>query len=164
MQVLLPGGDTLRVTAREPRLAAVKTLFLDADTIAMLDTIVDRLGGAGKRQPAQIMETPNQPIGPSLDILQLFNRFFAARPGHWGGWVFETYPILTQVEFLDAARTRAAATGHDWLLRGDGRPGEDERGVARDRPGRPVDHLVAHLQTDTDSAVHLCTKSNFQLR
>ena len=156
VQVLLPGGDTLRVTVREPLLGAVKTLFVDADAIAMLETIVDRLGGTARRQPAQIMDTPNQPIGPSLDILQLFNRFFAARPGHWGGWVFETYPILTQIEFLDAASYQSRRTGDDWLLRGDGRPGEDERGVAGDRFGRPVDHLA----TPTFPRWRLCIKAS----
>jgi hypothetical protein len=55
------------------------------------------------------METPNQPIGPSLDILGFWNTFFAARAGHWGGWVLETFPIVTEIEFLNPERTKAAA-------------------------------------------------------
>jgi len=55
------------------------------------------------------MQTPNQPVGASLDILALWNKFFAARPGHWGGWELETYPVITRLEFTDAARTRAEA-------------------------------------------------------
>ena len=31
-------------------------------------------------------------------------------PGHWGGWVFHTYPIITRIEFIDAGRTRAAVS------------------------------------------------------
>jgi len=26
----------------------------------------------------------------------------------WGGWVFETYPIISEIEFVDTARSRAA--------------------------------------------------------
>jgi hypothetical protein len=54
------------------------------------------------------METPNQPVGRSLDILVFWNKFFPSRQGHWAGWVFETYPVIEQIEFLDADRTRAA--------------------------------------------------------
>jgi hypothetical protein len=55
------------------------------------------------------METPNQPVGESMNILTLWNKFFPARPGHWGGWEFTSYPRLTRIEFLDAAHTKAAA-------------------------------------------------------
>ena len=55
------------------------------------------------------METPNQPVGESMNILALWNEFFPARPGHWGGFEFTSYPRLTRIRFLDAARTRAAA-------------------------------------------------------
>ena len=44
-----------------------------------------------------------------MGILAFWNRFFAARPGHWGGWVLATYPIVTEIEFLDTGRTRANA-------------------------------------------------------
>jgi hypothetical protein len=30
------------------------------------------------------------------------------QPGHWGGWVVEAYPIINEIEFINAARTRAA--------------------------------------------------------
>jgi len=30
-------------------------------------------------------------------------------PGHWGGWILQTFPIVTEVTFIDAARTRGAA-------------------------------------------------------
>lgn len=50
----------------------------------------------------------NQPIGRSQDIRAFWNEFFPMRAGHWGGWELETYPTLTDVEFFDDARTRAA--------------------------------------------------------
>lgn len=75
----------------------------------MLYEILRRLGGTKTREPRAVMETPNQPIGPSLEILALWKKFFPARQGHWGGWVLRSYPIITRIEFLDEAHTRAAA-------------------------------------------------------
>ena len=43
-----------------------------------------------------------------MDVFAFWNRSFFVQPGHWDGWVLETYPIITQIEFIDAARTRAA--------------------------------------------------------
>ena len=51
----------------------------------------------------------DQPVGDSMQILSLFGRFFEARPGHWGGWELETYPQVTQIEFVNAERTKANA-------------------------------------------------------
>ena len=48
-------------------------------------------------------------VGDSMQILSLFGRFFEARPGHWGGWELETYPQVTQIEFVNAERTKANA-------------------------------------------------------
>ena len=28
------------------------------------------------------------------------------QPGHWGGSVLQTYPMITRIDFLDQARTR----------------------------------------------------------
>jgi hypothetical protein len=54
------------------------------------------------------METPNQPAGRAVDVRAYWNRFFPMRQGHWSGWVFETYPIIRDVTFQNAERTRAA--------------------------------------------------------
>ena len=54
------------------------------------------------------METPNQPAGRAVDVMGFWSGFFPMRPGHWGGWVLETYPIIDRIEFLDEARTRAS--------------------------------------------------------
>ena len=53
------------------------------------------------------METPNQPIGASVEILAQWKEFFPARPGHWGGWELKSYPQIGQIYFLDEERTRA---------------------------------------------------------
>jgi len=53
------------------------------------------------------VETPNQPIGRSLDVRAFWDRFFPTQPGHWSGWEFETDPQITEVSFADAGRTRA---------------------------------------------------------
>jgi len=52
--------------------------------------------------------SPNRPAGPALDVLAFWKKSFWAQPGHWGGWVFESYPIITEIEFVDSERTRAA--------------------------------------------------------
>ena len=38
----------------------------------------------------------------------LWKKSFWTQAGHWSGWVFESYPIVDEIEFIDAARTRAA--------------------------------------------------------
>jgi hypothetical protein len=83
-------------------------IFATADQIQFFNTMISRLGGNKKGVPASIMQM-NAPVGPSLDILKLLNQFFASRPGHWGGWEFETYPVITRVDFLNAERTKALA-------------------------------------------------------
>ena len=40
-------------------------------------------------------------------MLALLQKFFPARPGHWGGWMIESFPAITGIEFMDPARTRA---------------------------------------------------------
>jgi len=54
------------------------------------------------------MQTPNQPAGASIPVARFWNRYFWTQPGHWGGRVLQTYPIIDEIEFVDAARTRAA--------------------------------------------------------
>lgn len=109
VQVVQPGGRTESVAVNRQPAGFSNVLFFDADQEALLNTLMTRLGGTATRRTVDVMETPNQPIGRSVDILKLFNEFFPARPGHWGGWVFFTYPLVHSIEFRDAARTRAAA-------------------------------------------------------
>ena len=82
-------------------------LFLDADDLEYLAALVPKLGGTKHREPAAVMEVPNQPMGGAMTILQWWDAYFPTRPGHWGGVELLTYPAFTSVEFTDAARTRA---------------------------------------------------------
>ena len=86
-----------------------KLLFFDTSTFNLLEKMIYRLGGTKRREPGHVMETPNQPVGDSVQILELWQRFFPARPGHWGGWELETYPVITEIHFTNPERTRAAA-------------------------------------------------------
>jgi hypothetical protein len=80
----------------------------DKTMLDLLSRTIASLGGTKRRQPAAVMETPNQPVGESMNILALWNEYFPTRPGHWGGFEFTSYPRLTRIEFLDTTRTRAA--------------------------------------------------------
>ena len=84
-------------------------LLLKSDELSVLVRLLPTIGGTKRRAWTNAMETPNQPVGDSMQILALFGRFFEARPGHWGGWELETYPHVTQIEFVNAERTKANA-------------------------------------------------------
>jgi hypothetical protein len=99
--------DILSLPHRMPGLDSV--LMLDADQLRFFSDLMDKIGGTKRRTPTAIMETPNQPVGASLTVMALLNKFFPVRPGHWGGWEFLTYPVITEIEFTDAARTKARA-------------------------------------------------------
>ncbi|HSC27916.1 MAG TPA: tetratricopeptide repeat protein, partial [Vicinamibacterales bacterium] len=109
VQVKRHDGEVVRVTLVQELPAAQTVLFFDSEQIDSLERIIVKLGGTRRREPRQIMETPNQPVGDSMQILRLWNRFFPARPGHWGGWEIETYPVVTLIEFTNPERTKAAA-------------------------------------------------------
>ena len=106
----LADRSDLRLRVLDPVPGLDNILFMSREHLGFLQSILSRLGGTATRPPRAIMETPNQPIGASLAILDLWKKFFAARPGHWSGWVLETYPYIGQVEFLNTERTRAIAT------------------------------------------------------
>lgn len=107
--VTLHDGEAATVSITEPLPGAGRVVFFDTGTIGLLRRMLYELGGTERREPRRIMETPNQPVGDSMRILGLWQRFFPARPGHWGGWELETYPVITGVRFLDETRTKAAA-------------------------------------------------------
>jgi hypothetical protein len=83
-------------------------VFFGAEQIHMLTSVMTALGGTKRAVPASVMATPNQPAGAAVDIRAFWNDFFPCRQGHWFGWEFEAYPRIGSIEFLDAARTRAA--------------------------------------------------------
>lgn len=109
VRVTLAGGEITQVDLQQSFAGDRKVLFLHDDDLNLLRYVLVKLGGTKRRVPTAIMETPNQPVGASMEILQLWNKFFAARPGHWGGWELETYPVVTGIEFIDADRTKAEA-------------------------------------------------------
>lgn len=108
--VKLTSGELVNVSVSRALSGMPNVLYADTGTLALMDAVLFSLGGTKRRAPSQIMETPNQPVGLSMSILQLWNQFFPARQGHWGGWELTTYPQLTRIEFLDAAHLRAAAS------------------------------------------------------
>lgn len=102
-------GGPFRVTIFQTIPSSENALFLNRDQQQWLSQLMLRLGGTKRRVPTGIMETPNQPAGPALDVLALLNRFFPARGGHWGGWEFGTYPVITRIAFQNHDRTKATA-------------------------------------------------------
>jgi len=102
------GGDTRRVVAYDPFPHVPNAVFLDDERRTLLERIMARLGGTKKRPWVQVMQTPNQPDGPALDVLALWRKTFWAQPGHWGGWIFEGFPIINEIEFVDDSRSKAA--------------------------------------------------------
>jgi tetratricopeptide (TPR) repeat protein len=102
-------GGMSRHTLHQPLPGLERTVFLASEELETMARMLPVIGGTARREPSQIMETPNQPIGTAADIARLWNEFFPMRAGHWGGWEFETYPVITQIEFPDDTRTKANA-------------------------------------------------------
>ena len=70
--------------------------------IGIAASIVTSLGGAWLW-----MQVPNQPIGGAREIIQWWNQYFPARPGHWSGFEILSYPAFSRIEFTNAERTQA---------------------------------------------------------
>ena len=79
--------------------ADMRIIFAGTDDIRNLRAILDKIGGTDTREPAAVMETPNQPVGLSAAIGDMWSKLFHVRPGHWGGWVLTTYPYVSKIEF-----------------------------------------------------------------
>jgi hypothetical protein len=104
-------GEITRVTRVQtfPEAGVDKVLFFNTGQLTLLQHTIARLGGTRRREPRQIMETPNQPVGDAVNIVKLWNMMFPARPGHWLRWEIETYPVITEIHFTNPERTKAAA-------------------------------------------------------
>jgi tetratricopeptide (TPR) repeat protein len=109
VRVKLHDDEVLRVTLVQQLPAAGDVIFLNSEQIGLFKVMIRKLGGTRRRAPGSVMETPNQPVGDSMQILRLWNKFFPARPGHWGGWEFETYPVISEIHFTNPERTKAGA-------------------------------------------------------
>jgi TolA-binding protein len=101
-------GAQTQIVLRDNFPGLDNVVFASRDQLEMLNGVITALGGTKRFVPASVMATPNQPAGPAVDVIAFWNEFFPARPGHWGGWEFESYPRIGAIEFLDAARTKAA--------------------------------------------------------
>lgn len=110
LQVKTSDGEVRRRTVYQSFPDLDHVLLLTTDELSLVARLVPTIGGPSRRRPAQVMDTPNQPVGASMDILSLWSRFLPVRPGHWGGWELETYPSVTRVEFVNAERTRGNAS------------------------------------------------------
>lgn len=102
-------GTNRRVSVRARLPESDSIIFVDRANLELLAAAIIALGGTAQGTPVSVMQPPNIPIGAARGVIGFWNRHFAMRPGHWGGWEFETYPVITRIEFLDAERTRAAA-------------------------------------------------------
>lgn len=109
LRVKLHDDTDVRVEAASRLSARPGALLLDGEQIAVLERILTGLGGTKPHAPQSVMETRNQPIGRLEHIQRFWNRFFTMGPGHWGGWILQTFPIVNEVTFIDAARTKGAA-------------------------------------------------------
>jgi hypothetical protein len=102
-------GAVHRVTLRHGFGDFDSMLFADAPEMELLATAVSALGGRSQVPRVSVMQPFNLPGGAAIQVQQFWNQFFPMRPGHWAGWEFETYPVITEIAFQDAERTRARA-------------------------------------------------------
>jgi tetratricopeptide (TPR) repeat protein len=114
VRVELAEGTTTRTSFFQAFPLAENVLFADDTEMALLNTLMTRLGGTKSRQgridfASGYMEAPNQPIGPSIGLMDFLGKGFPVMPGHWGGWHFQTFPAISKLRFEDRDRTRATA-------------------------------------------------------
>jgi tetratricopeptide (TPR) repeat protein len=109
LSVRIGGGPGQRVSVPHAVPGLHSVIYLNDDERVLLARVITALGGRTRGTPASAMQTPNRPAGPALDVMAFWNRSFPMRQGHWRGWVFETYPAITEIAFADAARTSASA-------------------------------------------------------
>lgn len=112
VQVKLADGQLKRLSFVQRFRDVGNVLFVNSRQMEILNTLVTRLGGTKTREgrvflDKGVMEAPNQPVGPSLSVMAFLNKGFRVIPGHWGGWIFDTFPRITEVIFSDTERTRA---------------------------------------------------------
>jgi tetratricopeptide (TPR) repeat protein len=108
LRVKSASGEITRITVFDSFPPLDNVIFLDDERRKLLERIMLKIGGTKRRPWTQVMQTPNQPAGASLDVAAFWKKYFWTQPGHWGGWVFESYPIIDEIEFVNAERTRAA--------------------------------------------------------
>jgi tetratricopeptide (TPR) repeat protein len=107
LSVTTADGTARDVRVARPPATLSNVVFMTRDEVRYLTSTISQMGGTARRTSTSVMQVPNQPVGGSRSIVEWWNRFFPARPGHWGGFEILTYPAFSSIEFTDAARTRA---------------------------------------------------------
>jgi tetratricopeptide (TPR) repeat protein len=108
LRVKTAAGELLTVRSYDQFPEYRNVLFLGPDRRTLLERVMLKLGGTKRRPWTQVMQTPHQPAGAAVGVVAFWNKSFPVRSGHWSGWVFETYPAIMEIEFIDATRTKAA--------------------------------------------------------
>src|SRR5437899_6962976 len=72
-------GEVVTLTLRQPLRDYANVVFLDSEQLAFFDRLLAKVGGTERRQPTAVMEVPNQPVGGSMQVLALLQKFFPAR-------------------------------------------------------------------------------------
>ena len=102
--VKVTGGEVTRASVYQSLVDRGPVIFLTAEQQALLSAVVTRLGGP-----------PTPEAAASVGILNLWDTIIRTEPS-WGGVRFESYPIISDIEFLNSERTRALArirVGHE---------------------------------------------------
>jgi len=96
----------VKTNAKEERISApfaakvdARLLFATYDDLASMRMILDKVGGTATAPWIGVMDVPNQPIGGSMRVAQLWSKLFPMRPGHWGGWILTVVPYVTRITF-----------------------------------------------------------------
>jgi tetratricopeptide (TPR) repeat protein len=105
--VSVPGSQPAARRGYQPLPGIERVVFLTRDELAALERIIPTIGGTAVRGRRGVMDTFNQPAGGAREIVKVWGEVFPTQPGHWGGTVLQTYPMITRIDFLDTARTRA---------------------------------------------------------
>ena len=108
LQVKTSDGQVRRHTVYQTFPDLYHVLFLKSDEARLLARLLPPIDDTWRRVPALDPQTPNHASGTSVNIRSFWTRFFPAH-GLSLGLEFQTYPTVTQIEFVDAERTKANA-------------------------------------------------------
>jgi hypothetical protein len=89
----------LRLVAYHPFPSHSDVVFLDAERRLLLDRVITRLGSA-KPQPWMGK-------GAARDVLAFWADAGVITRGRLGGWMYEAYPFIRSIEFVDPRRNMA---------------------------------------------------------
>ena len=67
--VRLATGETASHVVYQSFSDVPNVLFLSAEDLKLLQHVVDMVGGTQRGAPTQVMQTPNQPVGHSREIV-----------------------------------------------------------------------------------------------